>query len=1159
MELKSFFDRPQPNYEEMEPYYAAPVSGAQITPSVTVGQVARSSISRIKDPVTAMFQYNHGAPRQEFDEEKYSNPIYAPILDDLRMMPSEKERQVKADLYVKDLADRQVFQRATLVQSLAGSVLNPVYAVPFFRISQGATLLGTAANAALAGGGITAVEEVARYSQLPGYDPMEGAFNVAAATGLSLALGAGIYGAKSGLKDAVNSAHRRLGMHQQTILEMENFVEREQLLKDMVRGSRPFGIQTTEYLRAKSIQLTQQIQGKTQTLNRINNGQLNLSPTAAATIRDEIAQITAERAGILDELNVRRFDEGLSNIEDPYGLATSFFDKLDIMPTPIKTITRFKLPSNAQPSAKEALNKFKRTSLLLAGDSSLLYAGQKLGLTLPPSVEINTKLRRGNLIQMESELSKVWAKATDAGFGASITRRLPIGGQSLDDWVNNVNIKRIQQDPNMTPLELEAAEIIRRYTDGLRDEALQYDVMGSRAFLQSRQTVLEGHLQYAREKYTQASDPQRLARFPEQAEYWQGRVRELEANVAEIENSLRYVTENNFRPTGSDEPWFIRQWDQDKVSADEKGPKLLRQKLTNYIRQNPYGVEYDNASGLYKPRDLTGDIAAQDRYVDTVIKSILSDSDASSSATSRSNRYPSRAINIPNSEVLEFMNLNFRDMMRTYTMRIGPKIEFSKQFGNRSYNDVADELVDDLVSSGVRLDDALELRRNLTTLYQRVTATTLSDPSSLSNRSVQVLKDITTMNYLQGAGVTTMGDIPKVIMEHGLKNVGKGLMATFDSKAFQKQFKEIKEVFGEAAELSLGTTQQALIEDTGARISSGGVWTGIKNASFVLNGLGPATVGLKMLSGNLSVHSFIDTAARVADGTASKFELERASRYGLSIKQLKEIAARAPTEKTAKGLNLANISEWTNAGVSSETIAAFRAAVSQQTANTILSSSPATRFTYADGSIFMKMKYAQKIYPSIQEDPDFKGYARIESGVMTLPFMFYNWSMSATTNILQSSAQGQIKSRYAGFATMIGFGYLLAKIRTPEWAWNEMDADEKFAAAIERSGIGAVYSDIALNSIRLGVQTGLNDPDNDIANLPFYGKDGYAEAATTVLGAGAGTIKDFSDVVSNAYQEEYGQALKEFYLMLPFTELFWLKEDSRAMIDYATRNAFDAR
>lgn len=1137
----------------MSEYSLAPVIGTPLQRPATTTETTYSTISRWKDPLMAMFQYNNGAVREEFDRSVES--IYAPIATELYLVPTQKEFEVKKRLYLKDQADRKVFENSTYGQLAVGGLTDPTGLVPVVRVLKASSLLGSIGNLALTSGGLQVAEESLRYSQMAGYDPIEGAFNIGAATILGGSFGAGIYGGRKIISNSMDSAHRRLGEHQQTILEMESFADKQDILREMVQGRRPLGQEQEAKLRARSILLTNQINGKMQTVDRIESGKLNLSQEAADTIRREVNSLISQRNNILDELNMRRFDQGLYTVDDPWGLASSMFDWVDIMPTPTKTIARFKLNKNASQKAKEALNRFKKTSILLAGDSSMLYVGQKLGLTLPPSVHIQNQLRKADVVNAENQLTKLWREATDAPLGpANLTRKFTKSAPTLDEWINEVNIKRMRQDQNMSPKEREAADILNNYWAKIRDEAERHGVIGSSDFIETRILVKKGALGDAETKLDEALNKNQSDRI----EYWEGRTKELADDIAELENSLQYIKSAPIRPMGPAEPYFLRQWDQRAVAADEKGPKLLRQKLTNYIRENPYGIEYNNKTGLYAPRDLTGNIQAQDRYVDSVIKSILSDNDASSSATSRSTKYPSRSIMIPNSEILEFINTNTREVMRTYSMRMGTKVDFAKQFGNRTYKDVADELVADLVDSGVSLKDANELRKNLTILYQRVTATTLTDPTSLSNRAVQFLKEFTSLNYLGGAGVTTIGDIPKIIMENGFKQTLKGVLATFDSRAWQKQISEVKEIYAEALELSLGTTQQQLIEDTGTQVGSR-AWTQIKDAGFILNALGPMTVALKSLSGTLSVHRFIEIAERVADGSASKFDLEYAARYQLSPKMLKEIVAKAPTEKTPNGLNVGNITEWAQAGVSTDTIVAFRAAVSNNVGNTILSSTPSTRFTYADGSIYLNINAARRIMPNIQEAEDFPGYVRWESSVMTLPFQFYNFAMSATTNILQTAAQGQIKARYTGFAAMLGMGYMISKLKTPEWAWNDMDYDEKFMSAIERSGIGAIYPDIALNSIRVATQLGLNDPENDFVRLPFYGKEGYFEAATTILGAGSSSIKDFVDASVKMSNGEYSDALKEFYLMLPLTEVFWMKEDSRAMIDYASKSLFDDR
>jgi len=1143
----------------MAEYNPRPLTDPTFDYPTTTTEVAYADISRWKDPLMAHFHYAHGAKRQDFDRQ--ASAFYAPIQTELNLTNTKREWLAKQELWAKSQADRKVFEQATLGQMFLAAPLNAAN-IPYFRLLKGANMLSSVGNAAVTGGVISTSEEVLRASVLPDYDPREGAFNIATTTALGTAFVAGGYTGKKAVQNLFDSSHRRFNQHSQTITEMERFIADEARLKETAKKSnervnllKSVGLNeksSTEALRNTSISLNQRIEGN---LRMLKDDSSPLSVEAKSSVLEEINGLVGDRRIIIDEINMRRLDEGLSQIDDPWGIATSFFDFVDIMPTPLKSITKYKIPKTASKELKSAINNLKRTSILMAGDSSMLFAGQKLGLTLPPSVHIQNQLRKADVVNLENQLTTLWKDATDAPRVApNVARRLLRSAPTLDEWIDTVNIKRIKNDQNMSPKEAEAAQLLTRYYNTIRDEGELSGVLGSGQFIESRIQIKKLALNTAKQKLAK----HKQAKFQQAIDHFKVRVKQLEEEVNELQNSLDFINKGPIRPSGADEPYFLRQWNVDKIAKDERGSKELRRILTDYVRRNPYGIEYNNKSGLYEPKDLTGNIPAQDAYVDSVIRSILSDNDVSRSATSRSTNYPSRSIAIGNAEVIDFINTNAREVARTYTMRIGTKIDFAKQFGNRTYNDLADEVFDDLIENGMLVRNADELRKNLTILYQRITATTLSDPSSLSNRVVQFLKEFTSLNYLGGAGQTAIGDIPKIVMENSFKDLFKGAIATFDSAAWQRQLKEVQTVYAEALELSLGVVQQKILEDTGSQVGSK-AWSQIKDLGFILNGLGPMTVGLKSLSGSLSVHRFLDIAKRVSDGSVSKFDLEYMARYGLTPKHMKEIIRKAPIEQTPNKLNIANITDWPVSGVSADTISAFRAAVSSSVGNTILSSSPATRFTYADGSIFLRINTARKFLPNIQEDPDFKGYARFESGIMTLPFQFYNYSMSALTNILQTTAQGQTKSRFAGFATMIGMGYMIAKLKTPEWAWNDMSYDERFAAAVERSGIASIYGDIALNSIRVSVQLGLNDPENDYVNLPFYGKEGYLEAATTILGAGASSVKDFADASTKMASGDYADAVKEFYLMLPLAELFWIKDDSRAMIDYATKSVFETR
>jgi len=1150
-------------------YSFAPVADGRLQARPSTLSAAYSQISRYKDPIMAMphFVQDWFSEREQFD--RTIEPMFNAIAEDLKLTKSEYLFNKKKELFRKDLKDRNVFQNVTFGQNFTAAFLNPTSYVPVFRALKAGTILGGATNFSLTAGAISAAEELPRALVYDNYDPREGAFYVASNAAFGFGFGGVIKGGQIAITNGFDTTHRALNLHAQTIREQEIFIKKE---KDLPRLSKKvrnqYAKQSDSALRARSIAIHGQAMGKQKQIDAILRGNapagFDPNPLAIETMQREVASLLNIRDKINTELGARRLDKGLSKIDNPYSLAKSFYDTIDILPTPMKTILRRTAKSTDSRKFKNALNNFHRTALLIGNDSSLLYTGQKFGLTLPPSVAIKNNLRKADLYTFEKGMTNLWQKHYDMKetmFFPETQQKISGQGIGLDEWMDALNIRRIAGDvANLTTEESAAIELIEQYFKKMKQEGIDSGVLGSTAFLGQRVIGKETEIDLAQVKLQSilAKEPPKsakgLAEREEQIKYWEDRVKQLQNELGELSTNLEYLKNAEFKTSGPSEPFFMREFDSEAIAKDELGPKIFRKTLLEHVKNNPNGFEYNKKSGLWEAKDFSNKPAAQSNYVDAIIRGILSEPDGTTGVTRDSVHYPSRNLTIPNKDILPFINTSVRDIIRKYNIKIGSKIDFANQFGNKTFKEIADEATDDLISNGMSVKEANELRKNLTILYRRVTATSISDPTSLTNRSVQFLKEFTSLNYLGSAGPTALGDIPKIIMEQGFRNSVKGLVSIFDNPEFNKQFYQVKEIYGEALELSLGFVQRQILEESGSTVGSKS-WDSIKQGGFILNGLGPMTVGLKGLSGVLSVHRFVETSIKVSNGSASKFDLEYLARHGIDVITAKEIA-KAPVQRTKglnKGLIISNLEEWGNNGISLETQIKFKAAVNQSVNNTILSSSPATRFTYADGSIFIPVNQATKMFPLFKEDPDFPGYVRLESGVMTLPFQFYNWSMSAATNILHTAAQGQIKNRYGGFAAMLAIGYLMAKIRTPEYVWADLDSDQKFLAAIERSGISSVYGDVAMNSIRALTQAGINDPNNDTFNLAFYGRDGYTEAATTILGSGVSTIKDFSDGVMDVYSGEYGSALKEFYLMLPYSELFWLKEDSRAMINNLAR------
>ena len=88
--------------------------------------------------------------------------------------------------------------------------------------------------------------------------------------------------------------------------------------------------------------------------------------------------------------------------------------------------------------------------------------------------------------------------------------------------------------------------------------------------------------------------------------------------------------------------------------------------------------------------------------------------------------------------------------------------------------------------------------------------------------------------------------------------------------------------------------------------------------------------------------------------------------------------------------------------------------------------------------------------------------------MLALPFTFYTYTVGALNKVTTNYAQGTVRNPAAHFAVAMFLGYNIVKFRTPEWAWSEMDIEDKVLRAFDFSGLAAIYSDMVLSLFRNG-------------------------------------------------------------------------------------------
>lgn len=224
-----------------------------------------------------------------------------------------------------------------------------------------------------------------------------------------------------------------------------------------------------------------------------------------------------------------------------------------------------------------------------------------------------------------------------------------------------------------------------------------------------------------------------------------------------------------------------------------------------------------------------------------------------------------------------------------------------------------------------------------------------------------------------------------------------------------------------------------------------------------------------------------------------------------------------------------------------ETVMQFRAALNSGVLNTIMSGTPADKPIITDGVVYIPMSVASKF--GMKEHPKFKGYARIENGLMGLPFQFYSFVLANVNKTVGALAQGQIKNRAIGSATMMGLAYMSLQLRTPEYIWNDMSAQDRFARSFDMSGIMALYSDIFYTSMHTSLALGGPNITGGLISPKYKQETSVADALVGLAGAGPSWTYDTAKGVVNFASGNYGEGGKDIVRNMPFARMWFLKDD----------------
>lgn len=496
-----------------------------------------------------------------------------------------------------------------------------------------------------------------------------------------------------------------------------------------------------------------------------------------------------------------------------------------------------------------------------------------------------------------------------------------------------------------------------------------------------------------------------------------------------------------------------------------------------------------------------------------------------------------RQITVPNSILLkdgqkgngiaDFIETDFLLVHKIYADRMGPAIELGRTFA-RPADGISpwegfEEALEDARKSEIKAwskagksgkakekfdDHWAPMERDLRHLLDRVTNRIIRDPSRWDNRGATALRNWAALTFMGMSGANTVIELGKLSMEHGLRRVFRNAFVQLDeaSRGARKAAVEEMGKAGAILDVAMGSALSRMAE-TGMDAITGTAperWLRTyANRYFLWNGLAPLTTRLKEIDAAIRVHDTIDRMHRVTmlGKGASPDDLKELARYGISQEDAAEMM-KEPVQLTDEGHWLANTDAWEDEGL----VRKFRAAIRQGNENTVLMATAADKPVIVDGTVYIRRsprvdKLAVQLGLTGTGD-----YWKMQSGLMTLPFTFWNYAMAAHTKILLAMLDEPSAQKLGGIAAMVGIGWLVAQARAPEGAWDRMDFDGKLARAIDQSGVMGVL--LQYGYLGQGMSIGFTG-QNLTPMDPRYGyRPSAADAAFNLMGAGPSVVRN---------------------------------------------------
>lgn len=892
----------------------------------------------------------------------------------------------------------------------------------------------------------------------------------------------------------------------------------------------------------------------------------------------------------------RMMDERIERAKNPGGLKETPYTRMGF-------ISKF-IPARIINESKDVNVKIKEDYNRMSFNASVALEGNQFGKGVQ-SLSARAKVHGAKVFQLTDKLRERWMSARNrkgtgmvmgidvASMNVKAERYMrgnkPEGQQTWDEWflglvddhIDSGNPAWREANYNLLPDHRKEAmddigrllremDVLAREVGALGDDAgiknqikyYQKQIERTNKFLLLNQKTIDGINVNAQQRGDSAGTRGKPLYTKKQSNEIKRVEKIIEANKKTISNgeqNIVFLQGALDSPTRKNYKWPI-YYNKELLTNSEEAREGLTKVFTEEFSQQAYITRWDDETRDWIEVPIQGSLQnARAEAEKTVSKIIEMGNDLHSEGPrmGKGKHLMMRATNIPEWKVKDYIVKDER-VLENYVEKMGFRIEWSRTFGGEGIDDVLKRHEDIMRADGLKDKRIAEIKTNFLADYEREAGQMIREPERWDNKYARVAKKVAGMTYLTGAGVTSIIEtVAMPIFEHGFGRVFRTAVQAVDGnwENMKMNARQLMHV-NEGMELKRPIAQNKYLSDSVRDVQPSSLESAMESMEkgfYLANGLSIVTKLGKMFDATIRIPKFFDQIQAIKKNTANAFDEEELNRYGITPDIAKRLADM-PWENTDSGMPVLNLANWpVTTKLDRDLKMKMMTYLAQGARNTIMHATAFDKPMIMDGFVYAKYKpWMSRLGISIDERASIKvgknityPMARIESGVMALPFQFYNFSFAATNRIAASMLDPARQHRLTGMSALLAMSYIVLQLKKPDWWFENKDLPELMMRSFEMSGIMGIYSDIAYQALHSAIATGLHNPDDSWLKGKY--KPTVGDQFADFAGATPGLMREWVLGAHELLTDQTEDGLKRLSYNLPLIALTPFAEDMREL------------